>query len=53
MHQVADILLRSDLPLALGYANDLRRAAMEAPLEDVPGHPRALWPWPNEDERQK
>lgn len=51
MHQLADILARCDEPFALGYANDLRHAAMEASGD--PGQPRVLWPWSNEDERQK
>ncbi len=51
MHQLADILARCDEPFALGYANDLRHAAMEASGD--PGQPRVLWPWSHEDERQK
>lgn len=51
MRQVADILLTADSPFRVGYANDLRHAAMEASGD--PGQPRVLWPWSNEDERQK
>ncbi len=50
MNQVAEILLTTDSPFALGYANDLRFAAQGSDALD--GWRRELWPWSGSDRRK-
>lgn len=59
MDQVADILLTTDSPFAIGFANDLRRAAGARRLAETLGndlaavHDRALQQRLNEDRTSK